>query len=274
VSAPQEPSAAAGLPPLRELGPDLTKVSAVRRFASLAAPFVWSAAYFGCFAAGWHVPAVLPLVALSFVTYGSTSHDLVHGSLRLRRGLNDVLLSVIEFVAVRSGHAYRAAHLHHHARYPHPDDVEGAAAHMSLPRALAEGVVFPVRVWCWALRHAPRDRAWVVGEGAACVALVAAAIALAPVTPVLLVYVALMVAGGWIIPAATSYFPHTPQGKDALFQTRRFRGAVASAVALEHLYHLEHHLYPSVPHHNWPRLARRLDPFLDRAGVRVVKFWF
>ena len=45
-------------------------------------------------------------------------------------------------------------------------------------------------------------------------------------------------------------------------------------LALGHLYHLEHHLYPAVPHQNWPELARRLDPHLRRAGVRPVRLWF
>ena len=26
------------------------------------------------------------------------------------------------------------------------------------------------------------------------------------------------------------------------------------------VFHLEHHLYPAVPHQNWARLAKRLDP--------------
>jgi beta-carotene hydroxylase len=33
-------------------------------------------------------------------------------------------------------------------------------------------------------------------------------------------------------------------------------------------------LYPMVPHHHWPALARRLDPYLDAAGVVPVKLWF
>jgi beta-carotene hydroxylase len=83
-----------------------------------------------------------------------------------------------------------------------------------------------------------------------------------------------MLAGAWVIPLATSYVPHDPSGADELSQTRAFRGVIASVVALEHLYHLEHHLYPAVPHHNWPKLAKRLDPHLARAGVRPITFWF
>jgi beta-carotene hydroxylase len=261
-------------PPLRELGLDLLTVAPRRRTLTLALPFLFCGAYFALAAAGWWPPAVVALVALSFVTYASTSHDLVHRTLGLPRAANDVLLCLIELLALRSGHAYQAAHLHHHARYPHADDVEGAAAGRSWMGAIAEGFVFQPRIWIWAVRNASQVRTWVVGEGVACVALIVLAAALFPLTPIPLIYVALMVMGSWVIPLATSWIPHDPRGKGRLFQTRAFRGVVASAVALGHLYHLEHHLYPAVPHHHWPRLAKRLDPFLAKAGVRPVRFWF
>jgi beta-carotene hydroxylase len=83
-----------------------------------------------------------------------------------------------------------------------------------------------------------------------------------------------MVVGAWVIPLVTSYLPHDPGGEGELSQTRAFRGVVLAVLALGHLYHLEHHLYPAVPHHNWPELARRLDPYLRRAGVKPVRLWF
>ena len=43
---------------------------------------------------------------------------------------------------------------------------------------------------------------------------------------------------------------------------------------MEHLYHLEHHLYPAVPHHNWPELARRLDPHFRSAGLSLIVLGF
>lgn len=273
-SEQQDTSDCLRIPSLRELGPDLTRISVQRRFLSLLLPFLWCGAYFAFAVAGWWTLAVFALVALSFVTYGSVSHDLVHRSLGLPRRTNDVLLCVIELLALRSGHAYQAAHLHHHVRYPQPDDIESIASRYSWFGALAEGLVFQFRIYRWALRHARRVRTWILAEGLACLLVVALAVAFLPLTPVFLVYVLLMVAGGWIIPLVTSYVPHDPEGKDELSQTRLFRGRVASAVALEHLYHLEHHLYPSVPHQNWPTLAKRLDPFFQRAGVKAVKFWF
>src|SRR5262245_61953712 len=126
-------------PPLRELGTDLLRLPLLERLFTLILPFIWCAAYFAfAFADQWPF-AVVALVALSFVTYGSTSHDLVHRNLSLPEWVNDLLLSVIELLALRSGHAYQAAHLHHHARFPHADDVEGRAAGRSLAGAIAEG---------------------------------------------------------------------------------------------------------------------------------------
>ena len=208
---------------------------------------------------------------LSFVTYGSISHDLVHRTLGLPRRVNDFFLTVIELLAFRSGHAYRLAHLHHHARFPHDDDIEGAASKMSLPRTLAEGVIFQPRIMIWAARRHGRSHPVVIVEIVLVLALLAACFAAVKVTPIFAVYAVLMIMGSWIIPLITSYLPHNPAGQSALTQTRLFRGRVASLIAMEHLYHLEHHLYPAVPHHNWPKLARRLDPFLDAAGVKAVR---
>ena len=150
------------------MGLDLLRVSRFRRVVTLLTPFLCVGAYvFFAFFGLWPL-AVLTLMYLSFATYGSISHDLVHRTLGLPRLLNDFFLTVIELIAFRSGHAYRLVHLHHHARFPHDDDVEGAAARMSLLRTLAEGIIFQPRIMLWALRKharthpvvAARSRSW------------------------------------------------------------------------------------------------------------------
>lgn len=230
---------------------------------------------FWLFAGSGHwTPAVLSLAVLSFVTYGSTSHDLVHGSLGLKRLPNDVLLSAIELIALRSGHAYQVAHLNHHARFPHEDDIEAHASRMSLARALLEGVVFQFRIYAWAMRNPRGRRRWIIGEGIAVLAMMLAAIAALPWTILPAAYAGLMIAGSWTIPLITSYVPHDAEAADVLHRTRVFRGLVARIVAVDHLYHLEHHLYPAVPHQNWPRLAGRLDPWLAAAGIKPVRIGF
>jgi beta-carotene hydroxylase len=199
---------------------------------------------------------------------------LVHGSLGLGRLANDILLSLIEALALRSGHAYQVAHLNHHARFPHDDDVEARAARMSLVRALADGLILQFRIYAWALRNPRGRRPWILGEGMAVLAMILAAIAALPWTILPAAYAGLMIAGSWTIPLITTYLPHDAEAPDALHQTRVFRGLVARIVALDHLYHWEHHLYPAVPHQNWPRLARRLDPWLASSGIRPVRIGF
>jgi beta-carotene hydroxylase len=262
------------LPPADEVAADLIRITPLRRIWSLTLPFVWFALYFVFASLGWWPAAVACLVCLSFISYGSISHDLVHGNLGLSRRVNDFFLSLIELLCLRSGRAYRLAHLHHHAIYPDADDIEGAAADMPLWRTIVEGVIFQPKIWLWAVQQRTREGPTILAEGCACLLLIAASIALWPITPVFFVYVVLMIMGSWIIPLITSYIPHEPHAASPLLQTRLFRGRVASIIAVEHLYHLEHHLYPSVPHHHWPALAKRLDPFFARAGVKPVKLWF
>lgn len=262
------------LPRLADLGVDLLRISRIRAVISLAIPFGCVGAYFAFATMRLWPLAVISLVYLSFVTYGSISHDLVHRTFGLPRRWNELFLTVIELLAFRSGHAYRLAHLHHHARFPNDDDIEGAAAKMSFVRTLLEGVIFQPRIMIWSLRRDRRNRATIALETILASGLLAACMVSVYATPVFAVYAVLMIMGSWIIPLVTSYVPHNPAGRTALLQTRLFRGKVASVIALEHLYHLEHHLYPKVPHHNWPALARRLDPYFHAAGVEPVVLGF
>lgn len=262
------------LPTLTELGTELTQLTARQRFIAIARPFVCVAAYVVFAILGWWLPAIFAVAAYTFVSYGSTSHDLVHGNLGLSRNRSRLLLSIIELLGLRSGHAYRAAHLHHHRLFPHHDDVEGAAAHSSFLGALAAGPLHQYRVWSWAAKHAPQHRNCILAEGIACATLLASAIAATYWTPIPLVYSALVVIGSWSFPLITSYLPHNPDGADKFHWTRRFRGKVSAFVFGQHFYHLEHHLYPKVPYPHWPTLAAKLDPFLDRAGVKPIYFGF
>lgn len=259
------------LPPLDK---QLLVVAPWRRAVSLSLPFLLTATFFVTAARGWWLAALACPVILSFFTYGSISHDLVHRNLGLPRWLNETLLCAIELISFRSGHAYRFVHLNHHAHFPAADDLEGSAAKMGPIRALAEGVILQPRLWRFALARGTRDRVWVKAEIAAVIVLLAACIAVAPITWLPLAFAALMIAGSWIFPFVTAFIPHDASGANDLTQTRLFRGRVLSVLALEHLYHLEHHLYPQVPHHNWPALARRLDPYFAEHGIEPIKLWF
>jgi len=261
------------LPSLDLLGRDLLDVRASRRLLSLSAPFLLTIAFFAFAASGLWAASVACTMLLTFLTYGSISHDLVHGTLGLPRALNESLLCGIELITFRSGHAYRVVHLHHHAHFPAPHDLEGAAAGMTWWQALLDGITLQPRLWRFAFRRG-RHRAWIGGEALAVLTLFAGSIVAIPWTIAPVIYAGLTIAGSWLFPFITSFIPHDPKGDSELTRTRLFRGRMLSIVALEHLYHLEHHLYPQVPHHNWPELARRLDPYFAAAGLRPLTLLF
>jgi len=260
-------------PSLNELGFDLLKLSPFQKLATLIVPFIFFALYFVFAMMGYWVPAILCTIGLSFTTYGSTSHDLVHENLKLNRNLNTFLLSLIELMCFRSGHAYKLSHLHHHKRFPNDDDIEGAAAKMTFIRALVEGIIFQAKIYYWAIRNF-RDHKYfrlVILEGLLCSVFIVLCCYTLSSTPVYFCYMCLMIAGSWIIPFVTSYAVHTPHAADELHQTRLFRGTFFSVVAFHHLYHLEHHLYPMVPHKNWPKLAVRLDQYFKSQGIKPLE---
>jgi beta-carotene hydroxylase len=260
-------------PTLDTLGHDLLAVHVWRRAVSLVAPFLLTTAFFLFAANGLWIASLVCTMLLTFFTYGSISHDLVHRTLRLPNPFNEALLCTIELLAFRSGHAYRVAHLNHHARFSAADDLEGAAAGMTWWRAILDGVTLQPRLLSFALQRG-RDRSWIAGEALAILAFIVGSLAAISWTIAPATYAALMILGSWLFPLITSFVPHDPNGQTELTQTRLFRGRILSIVALEHLYHLEHHLYPQVPHHNWPELGRRLDPYLARAGVEPVRLLF
>lgn len=213
-------------------------------------------------------------MSLSFSTYGSTSHDLVHENLKIPRKINTVLLSLIEVMCFRSGHAYKLSHLYHHKRYPHEDDVEGAASRMTFFKTILEGVIFQFKLYRWSLQQPKKgnNRSLILLEGIIILMLVLFCMYSLKFTYVPFIYLCLMISGSWIIPLVTSYAVHTPHGSNELEQTRLFRGRFFSVISFNHLYHLEHHLYPMVPHKNWPMLADRLDDYFKCNGIKPVEF--
>src|SRR5262249_40915865 len=154
-----------------------------------------------------------------------------------------------------SGHAYRRTHQQHHKVFPGPDDPEGAAAKLTVIRVLLDGPFHVARIWLWAYRRAPR-RGWLLAEAAVPAVAPAGGPTLPRWTPVVLVYVVLAIAGGWLYPLLTVYLPHHDFGDEPVTQAHTLRGRIVPPLLLEQTYHLEHHLYPRVPSHKLPELAR------------------
>ncbi|MBA3533983.1 MAG: fatty acid desaturase [Ardenticatenales bacterium] len=262
-----------GLPPLSELGYDLLNTTPWQCFFSLLRPFLCVSFYVYFAIMGWWPLAVLSVLLL-FVTIVASAHDLAHQSLALPRWFNDIMLALIGMLVLESGHAYRITHMQHHRTFPdHTDDPEGDPAHMTLWRVILEGPIFLFRLWRWAWARAPRERGWLLLEAGWFFAFVLGSLLLLPQTPIPFVFALLTIGGSWIYPLTTVYLPHNVQGENALLQTYTLRGNIIPRLFLELTYHLEHHLYPAVPSHNYAELARRLEPHLRQAGVEPIWVW-
>jgi beta-carotene hydroxylase len=250
-------------PPLEHLGLDLVGTTPWRRLVAVARPAAALVGVCTAVAAGHEAWALAPLF-LVFTTVISLMHDTVHGSLGLRRRATDLTLFSAGALLMVSGHAYRATHINHHRVFPGPDDPEGEAARRSIGRVLLGGPLHVPRIWLWAFRRVRRGRRWLVVEALVPpAALVVGALWCRP----LLAYTVVALVGGWLYPLLTVRLPHAHAGDDAITQARTLRGRILPPLLLEQTYHLEHHLYPRVPSHKLPELARRLDPFLHAAGV-------
>ena len=57
-------------------------------------------------------------------------------------------------------------------------------------------------------------------------------------------------------------------------QTRLFRGKLLEVLALEHLYTWSTTSIRAFRTRNWPKLARRLDPYFERMGLKPIRLLF
>jgi fatty acid desaturase len=256
-------------PTMAELGADLFETTSRRRAIALCRPYVGVLAF--AVAAWLRWWWLTPLVVFGiFVAVVTVSHDVVHRTVGLSVRATDWALFATGLVLLESGHAYRATHLQHHRLFPHPDDPEGYPASLSMIGAISYGPVFLIRLWWWSYRRG-RYRNWLVAEAAVPFAALAGGMLVWPYAPGVLVYTLMAIVGSWVYPLLTVYLPHHDYGATPLTQTRTLRGRVIPAIFLELTYHLEHHLYPQVPSHNLPELARRLEGYLGANGVRPVR---
>ena len=259
----------ATLPRLADLGDDLRATNAWQRWWPVAVPWLWATA----FVLLWGTPArglcALCLVGV-FSACSTSTHDVVHGNLGLSRRTGEWLLFLLGAPILESGHAYRLTHLEHHRSFPAEEDIEGEAAHLPFWRVLLGGPAFLPRLWLWAWRKSarhPEGRRWLLAE--AFLPLVGLLLGL--LHPGVMAYAVAVLLSSWFYPVFAVWLPHRYFEPEPTRHALTFRGVLMPRLFLPLAYHLEHHLYPAVPSHNLPELARRLEPTLRARGVGVVR---
>ena len=261
----------AELPKLETLGKDLLQTSRFERYLTVVRPFITLTVFiFAAYLEWWYV---LPLLMfLIFVAVVTATHDIVHNSIGLSRTQTEWLIFIMGAILLESGHAYRKTHHYHHRKFPDHSDLEGTPAHIGFWRSVLHGPVFIPRLWMWAFKNSEKgsvERRWLIVEALWPFAFIAISISVLPWTFAPLFYAIMAIVGSWVYPALNVYWLHKDFGDEAIHQSRTVRGWFFCELFLGLSYHLEHHLYPQVPSHNLPKLAKRLDPFLEEQGVRI-----
>jgi fatty acid desaturase len=195
---------------------------------------------------------VLAAAALYFALF-TVMHDLMHGAYGLPRRTNELLLTLVGFAQLGSGHAMRRMHLHHHARPLADTDVEGAGARRSLWGALAIGPQTFAMLRIAGYRQAPaRERRVQTIENVVSIALIAGALAQSSV-PALRAWAITTIVLQVLAPLWASHVPHnTPVWLAQMAQRLSF---IRSPVLLSLAYHDLHHRHPKVPCHRLGDLA-------------------
>ena len=259
------------LPKLKELGMDLNYLNIYQKTWTLLKPLVFSIGFFISFYFGFYMLSALSIIALQFNTYVSSSHDLVHNTLKLTKKQNDLFLSILEILAMRSGHAFKTSHLNHHRCFPSKDDFEGKSIYKSFLGTLLSGPTYVVAIYFWSLKRCnKKDKIWIIVEGALISLYVIFSILFIKNSPMLLWYFLSLYVTSWVYPLFTVFIPHILNFEHPIFQTIKFSGPIISTLFAHHNYHLEHHLYPSVPHQNWRKLAKRLNPYLEHEKIKKI----
>ncbi|MBS1709969.1 MAG: fatty acid desaturase [Armatimonadetes bacterium] len=257
------------LPRLSDLGDDLLESTPWQRWQPMFMPPL----YAFLFMAAWHFhlwPVSLAMLVMVFSASSTSTHDVLHGCLGLRKRASEWLIFFLGACILESGHAYRATHLRHHATFPDHEDVEGEAAHWPLWRVLLFGPAFLPRLWLTAWGQRPADRLWLLVEAMVFPTVLALSLLVCPLCNSPLVYTVAVWVSSWFYPVFAVWLPHQNMLERPVRISRTFRGRFLPKLFLPLAYHLEHHLYPKVPSHNLPELARRLEPFLVQAGVEPV----
>ncbi|PNK60745.1 fatty acid desaturase family protein [Psychrobacter sp. FDAARGOS_221] len=229
---------------------------------------------------------------LFFASAFRQAHDGYHHSLGVSKRVTTALLMLMSVFLLTSLHAIKATHLQHHRNPLGDDDIEGSLAKLSWQQALVGGVSYRLAIYKQGfLLSNQRNRMKsaiefvLIGIALLCAVLL---IVMSLIVPMLIPEVT----NSGVVAMTTKlqnmadflYFPvlakvaayhfivmflanalvgiiavwgvhHDAEGSIA----RTERNTLINWFTFGLLFHVEHHLFPSVPTNHLPQLAKRLD---------------
>lgn len=196
-------------------------------------------------------------------------HNAFHYAVGLTRKSHEWFMFFLSIVMLGSMHAVQYNHLRHHKHCMGDDDIEAASARMVWWRAFMFGPKFPWLLHKAALQKgSKRVKNWVIAELIANVIWVALVFFVFDST--ILMYHVIVMA---VAQNMTAFFAVWTVHHDcdrSYFIARTIRQRAKSIITYNMFFHVEHHLFPTVPTRNLSILAERLDVVAPELRQKLV----
>ena len=238
---------------------------------------------------GWVYVANIPLYLIAAASLHGISlftHEGVHGTLSLRPWWNRALSIACALPVLQNYSAYKVLHLKHHHHLGQEGDPDHYANYtrwtwleflMHWGRLIVGYPVYIAAIPTRGFRHgSPSARRWVLFEVSLLILLVTVGALLLPW---------LWLLHGWLIPMAVintlvnirgmSQHTFLEHQSDTVRGTRSIlTNPVTAFFMCNENYHLEHHLYPTIPWYNLPRVHEALRDELKARGAPFIGSYF
>jgi fatty acid desaturase len=196
-------------------------------------------------------------------------HNAFHYAVGISRRAHEWLMFVLSVLMLSAMHAVQFNHLRHHRHCMDDEDVEALSARMPGWKAILIGPYFPYMLHKTALRLGkPELRRWVWWELAAIALFVGLVFFVFDLT--LLKYHVIAMAIGQCLSGFFAVWTVHHDCDRSHFIARTIRNKYKAFVTYNMFYHVEHHLFPSVPTCHLPQLAHRLDGVAPELKSKLV----
>jgi fatty acid desaturase len=236
---------------------DLTALTAGEIAWELTLSLPWLLLSLVCAQFQLYVPALV-FSFMFFLAGLRQVHNAHHYALGLSRRATEWVMFALSLLMLGSMHAVQINHLRHHRYLMDDEDVEAISARLTWWQALLFGPVFPIVLnWKAFSVGSWRQLRWVRAELAAtCVLMGVACLLESP--RVFRYHITAMLVGQCL----TAFFAVWTVHHDCdryHFIARTVRSRIKSVMTLGMFFHVEHHLFPSVPTCHLNAVAQRLD---------------
>ena len=217
---------------------------------------------------GWYVMA-LGAAFMFFLCGLRQVHGAFHYACGVSPKSHEWLMFVLSPLMMSAMHAVQFNHLRHHRHCMDEEDVEAKSALMPGWKALITGTQFPVLLHYTALtRGNLRVRRWIYFELLAMLGMVILAFGILDVA--FLKYHVIAMTVGQCFSAFFAVWTVHHDCARSHFIARTIRNPLKSFVTYDMFYHVEHHLFPTVPTCKLGELSSRLDAVAPELRNKLV----